>query len=187
MTAPVGSPGFWALGWGSPCWGGTAMSKAVDRFIEVQEEERNARRRLQEIVNQFLSVAERVNSWQNADFEWRHDDAAHPFRRSDHPKKEIIRTTDIPTIADVEAAVAMTNIAAKKLRAATAGLTQEERQALCPTDDATKAAASTSSMKGDRPEYVTANQAARHLGLTRQRVSTILHQGRIPFKMLDGR
>ena len=114
MKAAVVSPRFWALRSCSPCWKGTAMSKAIDRFIEAQEGERNAKRRLQEIVNQFLRVAERVSSWQNADFEWRHDDAAHPVRRSGHRKKEIIRTTDIPTISDVRAAVAEADIAAQE-------------------------------------------------------------------------
>jgi excisionase family DNA binding protein len=162
------------------------MSNAIDRFIEAQEGEREARRRLQEIVNRFLRVAEGVNNWQNVDFEWRHDDAAHPFCRSDHPTKDIIRTADIPTIADVQAAVAEADLAAKKLQAATAALTEEERQALCSTEDAGNTA-STSGTKGDPSEYLTANQAARHLGLTRQRVSIILHQGRLPYQVLNGR
>jgi excisionase family DNA binding protein len=163
------------------------MSNAIDRFIEAQQGEREARRRLQEIVNRFLKVAEGVNNWQNVDFEWRHDDAAHPFCRSDHPKKEIIRTTDIPTIADVQAAVAEADIAAKNLQAASAALTEADRQAIGSTDDTGDAAAGTPSMKGDRSDYLTANQAAQHLGLTRQRVSIILHQGRLPYMVLNGR
>jgi excisionase family DNA binding protein len=37
-------------------------------------------------------------------------------------------------------------------------------------------------MNNVRYGYVTSNQAARQLGLSRQRVSVLIHQGRIPFK-----
>jgi excisionase family DNA binding protein len=164
-----------------------AMSKAIDRFIEAQEGERKARRRLEEIVSQFLKVAEGVKNWQNVAFEWWHNDAAHPLGRSDHPAQDIIRTTDIPTISDVQAAVEEANIAAKILEAATADLTKEERQALCRTDDTNKAPESTLGGKGDRSGYVTTNQAANHLGVTRQRMLVMLHQGRLPFEVLNGR
>jgi hypothetical protein len=163
------------------------MSKAIDRFIEAQEGERKARRRLEEIVNQFLRVAEGVKNWQNVAFEWWHGDAAHPCRRSDHPTNDIIRTTDIPTISDVQAAVAEASIAAKILQAATADLTKKERQALCRKEDAAKTAGDALGMDGGRSGYVTTNQAARHLGLTRQRMIVIIQQGRLPFEVLNGR
>ena len=162
------------------------MSEAIDRYIEAQEEEREARRWLQEIVNRFLKVAEGVNNWQNVDFEWRHDDPGHPFCRSDHPV-DVIRSSDIPILADVQAAVEKADHAAKRLQAATAGLTPEERQAYCVTDTADKTAASNRGKKEGESDYLTASQAARQLGLTRQRVSIILHQGRIPYKVIDGR
>jgi excisionase family DNA binding protein len=41
-------------------------------------------------------------------------------------------------------------------------------------------------MKNDRSDYLTSNQAARWLGLSRQRVSILLHSGRIPFELLAG-
>jgi excisionase family DNA binding protein len=40
-------------------------------------------------------------------------------------------------------------------------------------------------MEQDWADYITARQAAIRLGLSRQRVSQLLRQGRIPFKMRD--
>ena len=37
-------------------------------------------------------------------------------------------------------------------------------------------------MNNVRSGYVTSNQAARQLGLSRQRVSVLIHQGRIPLQ-----
>jgi excisionase family DNA binding protein len=41
-------------------------------------------------------------------------------------------------------------------------------------------------MKNDRSDYLTANQAAHRLGLSRQRVSVLVRSGRIPTEMLAG-
>jgi excisionase family DNA binding protein len=163
------------------------MSKTTDRFIEARDGERKARAMLQEIVDRFLKVAERLHSWQTADSGWRHDDKPHPVRRSDDPTKDPILSTDIPTIYDVQAAVKETDLWVQELQAAIAGLTPEERQALCDSDKAEKAQARASSVKGPTSEYISASQAAKRLGLSRQRVSVLLREGRIPFKVSGGR
>jgi excisionase family DNA binding protein len=163
------------------------MSKATSRFIEAQEGERKARAKLQEIVDRFLKVAERLHSRQTADFEWRHDDMAHPVRRSDHPTNDPIHSTDIPTIFDVQAAVKEADLWAQELQAAIAGLTPDERRTLGGSANAGKAHAKTHGTTGPKSDHVTASEAARRLGLSRQRVSVLLREGRIPFKVCGGR
>jgi hypothetical protein len=109
------------------------MSERTDRFIRAQEEERKAREMLQEIVDQFLRVAEGLYDWQDVDFQWRQNHFELVLHHSDCADNDTTRKIDLPTMADVRDAVVEAQNAADNLRAVTAELTQEEQEIVCPS------------------------------------------------------
>jgi hypothetical protein len=110
------------------------MSKKTDQLIAARETERKARERLEELVNQFLRVAEGLYDWQNADFDWQDNRfVLAPRQLEDSDKNTGPHEIDVPTISDIHDAVLKAQAAAKNLGEAVAGLAQERQLAMWPT------------------------------------------------------
>ncbi|MGB7734607.1 MAG: hypothetical protein WBL72_12965 [Thermoguttaceae bacterium] len=108
------------------------MNKRTDRLIEVREAERRARKRLEELVNQFLRVAEGLYNWQNADFDWLDNRFALVPRQPKNPDENASpNVIDVPTLSDIHDAVLEAQAAAKNLGEAMAGLPKQAVTASC--------------------------------------------------------
>jgi hypothetical protein len=109
------------------------MSKQTDRLVEARETERRARERLEQLVNQFLRVAEGLYDWQNTDFDWQDNRFALAPRQLENVHDAVApNVIDVPTLSDIHNAVLSAQAAAKDLREAAAGLPQEGQQTIWP-------------------------------------------------------
>jgi len=99
-----------------------------DRLTKAQAEERKARAEVQELVDRFLNVAERLRKWQEIGFEGR-DEAGALFRPR-NPNAVSIRIGELPPLLEIHKAVEKWREIVDSVHALERSLTDEQRHTL---------------------------------------------------------